>query len=152
MFKITTGEKLELHHLITFRGNAEQCELETISKDIEEKIEFFGAKKVSNPIVATYNVDGAVMDIELLIPIDREIDNIGNYIYKEKIMIVNAAKLSYKGNPSGLQDACNELNQYMEKNGLQPITVGYNITKHVDFINIDNSEIEIYVGINPNVL
>ena len=66
--------------------------------------------------------------------------------------MVNAVLLSYKGNPAGLQNACNELNRYMVDNQLQPITVGYNITKHIDTINVENTEIDVYVGINPNIL
>ena len=65
---------------------------------------------------------------------------------------MNAVVASYRGNPMGLQNACNELNQYIMENKLQPITVGYNVTKKVDPLNIDNTEIDVYVGISPNIL
>ena len=60
--------------------------------------------------------------------------------------------MSYKGNPNGLQEACNELNKYIIDNKLQPITVGYNVTKKIDPLDINNAEIDVYVGINPNIL
>lgn len=60
--------------------------------------------------------------------------------------------MSYKGNPIELQNACNELNQYIEKNKLQAITVGYNVTQYINPINIEDTVSNIYVGINPNIL
>ncbi len=35
---------------------------------------------------------------------------------------------------------------------LQPITVGYNVTKKADKLNPENTEIDVYVGISPNIL
>ena len=90
--------------------------------------------------------------LELICPIDKKIESIERYVYKEKIKIVNAVMMSYKGNPTGLQEACNELNKYIMENKLQPITVGYNVTKKIDILDINNAEIDVYVGINPNIL
>ena len=58
----------------------------------------------------------------------------------------------YKGHPIGLEDACNQLNQYIIEHNLHPITVGYNVTKNVDIMNLENTEIDVYVGINPNIV
>lgn len=33
-----------------------------------------------------------------------------------------------------------------------PITVGYNVTKKMDMLNPENTEIDVYVGISPNIL
>ena len=52
----------------------------------------------------------------------------------------------------GLQVACHELNSYIVENELQPITVGYNVTKYLNQIDVELTEIDVYVGINPNVL
>ncbi len=35
---------------------------------------------------------------------------------------------------------------------LQPITIGYNVTKKIDMSNSENTEIDVYVGISPNIL
>ena len=51
-----------------------------------------------------------------------------------------------------LQNTCNELNQYIVQNKLMPITVGYNVTKKIDPVNIIKTEIDVYVGISPNIL
>lgn len=51
-----------------------------------------------------------------------------------------------------MQQACDELNMYIALHKLQPITAGYNITKHIDMDDVNQTEIDVYVGINPNVL
>lgn len=147
-------EKQELHvvNVFSYRGKIKQAEVEHIGKNIESKIKESGAKRAGNPISATYGVDGEYLDIEIIIPIDKEIENTEDYVFKKRIHIVNAVVACYKGNPTGLQDACNNLNQYIINNKLQPITVGYNVTKKVDMLNPENSEVDVYVGISPNIL
>lgn len=152
MIEIKENQELKLNNLISYRGRIRQSELESIGKDIDLKINEKGAKRVSYPIMATYGVDGEYIDIEILIPIDKVIEDIDNYIFKQEIKIVNAVMMTYKGNPLGMQNAFNELNQYIEKEKLQPITVGYNVTQYINPINTEDTVSNIYVGINPNIL
>ena len=53
-------------------------------------IETCGGKKVGNPVSATFGIDGDLVDIELLIPIDKLIQSNGRYIYKEQLKLTNA--------------------------------------------------------------
>ena len=152
MIEINMGQTLELDHVLSFRGKLAQNEVEQVGRDMETKISDANAKLIGHPIMATFSVDGSKLDMELICPIDKEIDSVEEYVYKKKIKIINAVKMSYKGNPNGLQEACNELNKYINDNKLQPITVGYNVTKKVDPLDINNAEIDVYVGINPNIL
>lgn len=152
MSEIKRNQELEVNNILSFRGKVKPQELDAIVKDMELKMKDTGVERVGNPITATYAMDKEGVDVEVLLPINKSMGNIGIYKFKERIKIVNAVLLSYKGNPVGLQNACNELNQYIVDNQLQPITVGYNITKHIDIINVENTEIDVYVGINPNIL
>lgn len=152
MTEIKTNQELEVNKILSFRGKIRQTELDQINKDMETKIQESGAKLEGKPIIATFGIEGEYIDVEVLMPVDQEIKATGKYRYKNKIKIINAVKVCYKGHPVGLQAACNEMNQYIVDNSLQPITVGYNVTKNVDLTNLENTEIDIYVGINPNVV
>ena len=152
MIEIKMGQTLELDNVLSFRGKLTQSEVEQVGRDMERKISDANAKLIGHPIMATFAVDGSKLDMELICPIDKKINSAGEYVYKEKIKIINAVMMSYKGNPSGLQEACNELNKYINDNKLQPITVGYNVTRKIDPLDINNAEIDVYVGINPNIL
>lgn len=153
MSEILEGQMLEIENIMSFRGIINQNELDEIGEDMESKVNQAGAKRAGHPITITYGIgkDG-MADVELLLPISHRIDNIEKYIYKDRIKIVNALVARHKGNPSEIQRTYDAMNQYISCNNLVPITAGYNITKKFDEVNTDNTEIDIYVGISPNVL
>ena len=138
--------------VLSYRGKVRQAEIERIGKEMEDYIKNAGAKRVSNPITATYAVEDDEIDVELIMPIDMSIDSTDKFVFKDQIKIVNAVVAAYKGHPIGLQEACNHLNKYIVENKLQPITVGYNVTKKTDMLSLENTEIDVYVGISPNIL
>jgi len=152
MLEIKENQELNVTNVLSYRGKVKQAELESLGKEMESYIRNAGAKQVGNPITATYAVEGDAIDVELLMPIDRSIDSTDKFVFKKQLKIVNAVVAAYKGHPMGLQEACNQLNQYIMEHRLQPITVGYNVTKKTDMLNPENTEIDIYVGISPNIL
>ena len=152
MLEIKENQELNVTNILSFRGKIKQSELEGIGKEMECYIHSSGAKKSETPITATYGVEGDTFEMEILMPIDRSIASTDRFVFKNQIKIVNAVTASYKGHPMGLQEACNELNQYITEHRLQPITVGYNVTKEMDMLNLDNTQIDVFVGISPNIL
>lgn len=152
MLEIKENQELNVTNLLSYRGKLKQTELENIGKEMESYIQNAGTKRVGNPITATYELEGDEIDIELLMPIDKSIESMDKFDFKNQIKIVNAVVASYIGHPMGVQDACNQLNQYIMERRLQPITVGYNVTKKTDMLNPENTEIDVYVGISPNIL
>ena len=152
MLEIKENQELNVANVLSYKGKVKQAELENVGKEMESYIQKAGAKRVGNPTTATYAVEGDMIDIELLMPIDKSIDSTDKFVFKNQIKIVNAVVACYKGHPLGLQEACNQLNQYIVEHKLQPITVGYNVTKKTDMLSPENTEIDVYVGISPNVL
>ena len=152
MIEIKEKQELNVVNVFCYRGKVKQAELENIRKDMESYIQQAGATCKGTPITATYAVEGDTIDIEIIIPIDKSIDSVEGFVFKNQIKIVNAVVASFKGHPVGLQEACNQLNRYIFEHKLQPITVGYNVTKKTDMVNPENTEVDIYVGMNPNIL
>ena len=152
MLEIKENQELNVTNILSLREKIKQSELDVIGKEMECYIYSLGAKKFGTPITATYGVEGDMYDMEILMPVDRSIISTDRFVFKKQIKIVNAVTVSYKGHPMGLQEACNQLNQYITEHRLQPITVGYNVTKELDMLNLDNTQIDVYVGISPNIL
>lgn len=152
MAEIRQGETLEMENLMSFRGKVRQQELEKIGNDLELQVKTSGAERIGYPISVTYGMEGELIDVEVLLPINKRIPSSGKYVFKEKLLITNALMVKHVGNPAGLQAVCNELNSYIMENKLVPITVGYNVTRKVDMLNPNNTEIDVYVGISPNIL
>ena len=152
MLEIKENQELNVVNVLSYRGKVRQAEIERIGKEMEAYIKNAGAKRVGNPITATYAVEYDEIDVELIMPIDMSMDSTDKFVFKDQIKIVNAVVVAYKGHPIGLQEACNQLNQYIVEHKLQPITVGYNVTKKTDMLSLENTEIDVYVGISPNIL
>lgn len=152
MSEIFENQKLEIEHLLSFRGKVTNDELEAIGRDMESAIQEAGARRNGYPVTATYGIEGNKMDVELLIPIDRSMSDTSKYHYKKQLKIVNAVVAKHIGNPTYLQQTCNELNQYIMDNGLTPITVGYSVPQQVNATEMDKSIVNMYVGISPNVV
>lgn len=150
--EILEGQELKLENLMSFRGVVNQVDIEKIGKEMEASINIAGAKSVGYPITAIYGVEEYKVDIEIILPIDKKIESIDRFTFKQMVKVVNAVVVKHKGSPTELHNTCNMLNQFIVEKNLLPITVGYNVTKRIDLIDIQNSEIEVYVGINPNIL
>lgn len=147
MIEIKEKQELNVTNLLSFRGKVSQTELESVRNSMQEKILSMGAKQVGGTITATYAMEGDIVDVEILMPINTIIEDVEEYVFKESIHIENAVVVTYKGHPSGAQEAINKLNQYVISNKLRPITVGYGWVKKMDLLNLENTEIEMYVGV-----
>ena len=152
MLEIKQNQELNKEKLLSFRGKIKQSDLESVGKEMESYIKSKGADRVGDPITVTYAIEAGMIDVELLLQVNSIIPSSEKFVYKDCIKIVNALVAVYKGNPIGLQDAVVQLNTFISEHKLQPITVGYNVTKNVDLSNPDNTEVDVYVGINPNIL
>ena len=115
-----------------------------------------GIEKAGNIVTATYAVDtsSGIMDIEILVPMNKEILLPDGYLFKPIFKLVNAIKIRHEGNPAFLQKSADEMTEYIQENKLTPITVGYNVIVNEPKTpqDIDNMIVDIYVGVNPNIL
>lgn len=156
MSEILEGQQLEVDNLLSFRGKILQSELNQILIEMKSYVEEQGAMCIGNPITATYEVlnfeEGILIDVELLLALDKIINGNEKFYFKHKLKIVNAVMVKHIGSPATLQQSCNDLNNYISDKKLIPITIGYNVTLQNLNSSQNNFEIHVYVGINPNVL
>lgn len=149
---------LEMRNVLSYRAKMTQQELQAKSQEIEKLLQNSGAQRSAPAVTTTYSVEqgagGTVMDIEFLVPLDREITAPNGYVWKPHFLLTNALRIRHIGNPATLQNSINELNAYITERRLVPITTGYNVTVKEAKTpqELDNMEIDIYVGISPNLL
>ena len=155
---VSEHQTLEMYNVLSYRGKMTQQELAIKSQEIEKILADMGAKKNGPVVSATYAVEQgateAVMDVEILSPLDKEVVVPEGFTWKKHFLLTNALMVRHVGNPMRLSDAINELNNYIVVNGLVPITNGYNVTikEAKTQQELDEMIIEIYVGISPNIL
>ncbi len=156
--KIIEHETLELKNVLSYRGKVTQQELIAKSREIELLLRDWQVEQTMRAVTTTFAVEqtasGPLVDVEILVPLDREISPPAGYTWKPHFLLTNAVVVQHKGDPSGLQNSVNDLNAYIAEHQLVPITTGYNVTMRdaKTPADIDSVEIAVYVGISPNVL
>ena len=90
MLEIKENQELNVVNVLSYRGKVRQAEIERIGKEMEAYIKNAGAKRVGNPITATYAVEDDEIDVELIMPIDMSMDSTDKFVFKDQIKIVNA--------------------------------------------------------------
>ena len=131
MVEITQGNTLEINNLLAFRKAVKQTQMAEVGMELEKEIKKTGVERAGAPISVTYGMTGELMDMEMFVPVNKVVATDNPFKFREKIKIVNALKVAYKGNPALLQEAYDEAGKYIEENGLVPITQGYNIARKV---------------------
>lgn len=155
---IRKNTTLEMKNVLSFRAKVTQQELTVKSKEIEILLQHHDAKRGAPAVTTTFEVEqdarGKVMDVEILIPLDKEIPVPDGYAWKPHFLLTNALMIRHIGNPSGLQNTINELNTYIAEHNLTPISTGYNVTvkEAKTPLELEQMEIDVYVGISPNLL
>lgn len=158
MARITQHETLALENVLSYRGLVTQQQLEEKIGEMEGQLHRMNARR-SGPVVSTtFSVTptprGALMDMELLFPLDHPITCPTGYRFNPRFLLTNAVKLRQVGNPEQLPQSTAELSDFITSNGLTPITTSYNVTVQgaSSPSELESVIIDIYVGINPNSL
>ena len=156
--EIRENQTLELRNVLSFRAKMTQQALAMKSQEIERLLRESGAWRTATPVTATFAVEpgpqGPVMDIEILLPLDREIAPPEGYAWKPRFLLTNAVVVRHIGSPATMQQSANAINAYIMEHHLTPITVGYNVTVKDAKTpqELDDMVVDIYVGVSPNVL
>ena len=165
--EIMEGQEYRMRNVLVCRAKMTQLQVKEKSQELDKYIKGIGAAPAGLPVTATYAVEngneGPKIDMEFLIPLDRDISQEVSEGVKQNVLdkgvrflpefiLTNAVKIKHKGNPSRIQESLNVLNEYIAEKKLVPITVGYNVTVKQPKTpgEIDEMEIDTYVGINPN--
>ena len=156
--EITQNQTLEMQNLLSYRGRMTQQEFTAKAQEIERILQEHGVQKAAPIVTTTFSVEqgvmGPIMDAEILVPLNKEIPVPSGYVWKPQFLLTNAVKLHHVGKPAMLQNSVNELNAYITQHRLVPITSGYNVTvkEAKTPLELDTMEIDVYVGVSPNVL
>ncbi|MBM7615048.1 DUF5085 family protein [Alkaliphilus hydrothermalis] len=130
MINIETGKELKLENVLSLRKKMTEMDVHQEMVKIGKFIEDNGIVKTGPVITATFTVEQAngqqLLDMEILVPINKKIGNIGGYKTKDIFHLVNAIYARHHGNPNLLQNVYQEMIGYMQRNNLQQITPGYN--------------------------
>lgn len=153
-----TNKELKMDNILSLRKKLKQNELSDEINMIHNYLAENGIKRAGPLVTAIFNVEQVngeqIIDIEILAPMDKKNGLPEKYNFKEKFYLTNAVYARHEGNPAFLQETYNKLIKYINDNNLQQITPAYNvyINEFSSINDLDEMIIDIYIGINPNIL
>jgi len=157
MVIIEVGKELILENVLSLRKKLTQEEINNEMIKIGKFFESNSINKAGPVVTCTYSAEVVnavvMMDMEILVPMDRTVDLV-DYTLKPIFRLVNAVYARHYGDPTKLQDTYNEMLEFIQKNKLQQITPGYNVTVKDILPDMNPNEIivDVYVGVSPNIL
>ena len=150
MVKIEENQLWELKNVLVHRTKIQHELIDNACRDLDQKIASLGGKRVANPITATHCVEGDVADVEIIIPLDKPLYELGE-MYRDEYIVDNAVKLSYRGNSENVHKASEELQHYIDYKKIQPVTPAYNLVNiKKDGTRID-IELTVYIGVKKAI-
>ncbi len=155
---IENNKELRLENVLSLRKKMRQADVQQEMMKIGEFFKKNNIKKNGPIVTATFNIEKIneepILDMEILVPMDREVNLSGEYRFKKTFHLINAVSIRHHGDPNLLQNTYNELMTYIKKNGLQQITTAYNVNiKDLEpGQSLSEMVIDVYIGINPSIL
>ncbi len=140
MILVAEHQTLKVERILLHQANISDDVVSQMLEHIRKNISVLGFQICGNIIIAKQD-----KYLEFLIPVDKEFDSNEHYNFKERIRLVNAARLRHYDSFSKIQKSLDELNNYITEKKLTPITVPY-IVERDDLDNV----YDIYIGISEN--
>lgn len=155
---IEKNKSLRYENLLSLRKKMTQAQVQEEMMKIGSLLNETGARKNGSIVTATFSVENGdgqpILDMEILVPLDRPAILPQPYILKPVFQLVNAVYARHQGNPNLLQNTYHELLQYITNNQMQQITAAYNV--NVNDLqpgqSLEEMIIDVYIGINPSIL
>ncbi len=155
---VEQNKQLKMENVLSLRKKMTQMQLQQEMTKIGEFLQQQSVKKSGYIVTATFSVEiqgsQQLMDVEILVPLDRKIELPEEYTFKPVFNLVNALSIRYEGSPVNFQSAINQLNEYIQANNQQVITATYNVMVKEATSEDDMNDmiIDVYVGVNPSIL
>ena len=158
MTVIETGKSLRLENVLSLRKKMTQPEVQQEMMKIGQYFQEKGIKKNGPVVTATFaveQVDGQpLLDMEILVPMDKQVDLGGEYRVKIVFHLVNAVYARHEGNPNLLQGTLNEMVKYIHEHGLRQINAAYsvNVRELKPGDSLEDMVADVYIGVDPSTL
>jgi len=134
----------------------EQSELSNALFEVKKYIDDKGLKTLGFLINTTHSIakheNKDVLDFEILVPMNAVFETENDFVYKPNFRIVNAVQTSHVGDPKQLSATYLKLLDYLNLHKLSQITPIYNRQISYSGDKVNPEVIEVFVGVNPNII
>ena len=137
----TRVESSELNNLLCYVRNS----LEALDLKVNGKIILSISEKISEKNKQIYGV-------EILIPVDKEFESTGQYVFKPTFKLVNAISYRFYGSCRGFAEAEAKLSNYIKARDMNAVTGLYYILQSKENVHNSVQYWDTYVAVNENIV
>jgi effector-binding domain-containing protein len=158
LIEVNKNCELTMKNVLAIRKKMGQQEIQQTLMDVGNIISESGANKSGPVVTTTYAVEqtetGPVLDMEILVPLDKGVTISEPYIFKPLFHLKYAVHARHEGNPQLLQNTLNQMMTYIQENKLTQITSVYsvNINELKQGDSMNDMVTDLYIGVNPSIL
>ena len=158
MIEIKTDCEYSMENVLSIRKKMTQQEIQQELMSIGKLISDLGAKKAGSLVTSTFGMEqsgtGPVLDMEILVPLDKEVNVPAPYIFKKLFHLKYAVYARHEGNPQFLQNTLNQMMEFIKANKLVQITSVYsvNMKEKRQGDSMDDMVTDLYIGVSPSII
>jgi effector-binding domain-containing protein len=158
LIEVNKNCELTMKNVLAIRKKMGQQEIQQTLVGMGNIIKDLGANKSGTVVTTTYAVEqaatGPMLDMEILVPLNKEVTVSEPYIFKPLFHLKYAVYARHEGNPQLLQNTLDQMMAYIQENKLTQITSVYsvNINELKQGDSINGMVTDLYIGVNPSVL
>ncbi len=158
MIKVNKNCEYKMENVLSIRKKMTQQEIQQTLSDMGNVIKGLEANKNGSIVTTTFGMEqtptGPVLDMEILVPLDKKVTVSEPYILKPLFHLKYAVHARHEGNPQLLQNTLNQMITYIQENKLTQITSVYSVNiKELKLGDSMNDMVtDLYIGVNPSIL
>ncbi len=150
------GQFYTAKNLLSYRTRVESCNLNNLICYVRNSLDALNLK-INGKIILSFSEKIAernkqIYGVELLIPVDKEFESTGQYVFKPTFKLVNAISYRFYGNCSGFAEAESKLYGYIKAHDMNAVTGLYYILQNKETANDGVQYWDTYVAVNENIV
>lgn len=149
--QILKNQMLSRNNLVICRKNVENADIFKFIRYAYDNIHALDLE-VNDNIIFTRHSSENQQITEMMIPVRGEISHFGGFEYKPCLKLINAVTIRHEGGIGKIGSTEKKLTDYISECHLEPVTAPYYVVVRGDEKSAEDCIIDIYIGINYNIL
>lgn len=150
------GQFYTARNLLSYRTRVESSDLNDLLCYVKNSLDALNLKAKGKIILSISEKitekNKQIYGVEILIPVDKEFESTGQYVFKPTFKLVNAISYRFYGNCSEFAEAETKLSNYIKSRDMNAVTGLYYILQNKETVYNSVQYWDTYVAVNENIV
>ena len=150
------GQFYTAKNLLSYRTRVESNDLDNLLCYVRNSLDALDLK-ANGKIILSFSEkitekNKQIYGVEVLVPVDKEFESTGQYVFKPTFKLVNAISYRFYGNCNGFAEAESKLYGYIKDHDMNAVTGLYYVLQSKEAVNSGVQYWDTYVAVNENIV